>query len=135
MRLAPDHVVDYELADDALAPAVPEDADARPAGRLERGASEELVRVTAAAAMMLVVEPLTNLLMGPARAPSGEAAMPQVLLMVWLLLAGAMLAGCASPRRVPAPVEDRGTVRPGVMAPAQFGGRSVAVATAGEPAW
>ncbi|MCC2674793.1 MAG: peptidase [Ramlibacter sp.] len=36
---------------------------------------------------------------------------------MWLLLAGAMLAGCASPRRVPAPVEDRGTVRP-VTAPA-----------------
>jgi lipoprotein NlpD len=35
-----------------------------------------------------------------------------------LLLAGAMLAGCASPRRVPAPVEDRGSARPGVMAPA-----------------
>jgi lipoprotein NlpD len=35
-----------------------------------------------------------------------------------LLLAGALLAGCAAPRRVPAPVEDRGTVRPGVSAPA-----------------
>jgi lipoprotein NlpD len=35
-----------------------------------------------------------------------------------LLLAGALLAGCAAPRRVPAPVEDRGSVRPGVIAPA-----------------
>ena len=35
-----------------------------------------------------------------------------------LLLAGALLAGCASPRRAPAPVEDRGSVRPGVAAPA-----------------
>lgn len=35
-----------------------------------------------------------------------------------LLLAGAMLAGCAAPRRVPAPVEDRGSARPGVTAPA-----------------
>jgi lipoprotein NlpD len=35
-----------------------------------------------------------------------------------LLLAGAMLAGCASPRRVLAPVEDRSSVRPGAIAPA-----------------
>src|SRR5688572_14190709 len=37
----------------------------------------------------------------------------------WLgvLLAGAMLAGCAAPRRAPAPVEDRGSVRPGVVTP------------------
>ncbi|MEJ5991880.1 peptidoglycan DD-metalloendopeptidase family protein [Ramlibacter sp. PS3R-8] len=37
---------------------------------------------------------------------------------LWLLLAGALLAGCASPRRVPAPVEDRGMARPGAIAPA-----------------
>jgi lipoprotein NlpD len=34
-----------------------------------------------------------------------------------LLLAGSLLAGCAAPRRTPAPVEDRGTVRPATVAP------------------
>jgi lipoprotein NlpD len=34
-----------------------------------------------------------------------------------LLLAGALLAGCASPRRTPAPVEDRGMARPATVAP------------------
>lgn len=34
-----------------------------------------------------------------------------------LLIAAALLAGCASPRRIPAPVEDRGTARPAVVAP------------------
>ncbi|HEX2544818.1 MAG TPA: peptidoglycan DD-metalloendopeptidase family protein [Ramlibacter sp.] len=33
------------------------------------------------------------------------------------VLAGALLAGCASPRRTPAPVEDRGSARPAVVAP------------------
>jgi lipoprotein NlpD len=35
-----------------------------------------------------------------------------------LVLAAAMLAGCAAPRRSPAPVEDRGTARPAMVAPA-----------------
>ena len=35
-----------------------------------------------------------------------------------VLLAGAFVAGCASPRRTPAPVEDRGVSRPAVVAPA-----------------
>lgn len=34
-----------------------------------------------------------------------------------VVLAGALVAGCASPRRTPAPVEDRGTSRPAVVAP------------------
>ncbi|MGV3493402.1 MAG: peptidoglycan DD-metalloendopeptidase family protein [Ramlibacter sp.] len=35
-----------------------------------------------------------------------------------LLAAAALVAGCASPRRIPAPVEDRGTARPAVVAAA-----------------
>ena len=37
-------------------------------------------------AMLLAVEPLTVALLGPAWAPSGEAAWPLVLLLVWMLL-------------------------------------------------
>jgi len=41
------------------------------------------------AAMLLAVEPLTVLLLGPTWTPSGEAAVPLVLLMAWLLLGAA----------------------------------------------
>jgi lipoprotein NlpD len=36
----------------------------------------------------------------------------------WTIAAGALLAGCASPRHTPAPVEDRSHARPSVVAPA-----------------